>query len=195
VAPPTPAAPAAHPAAAPPDEPAAPAPGEPRGGTASAAESARPRSYEHLVADADRALENGQTGKAQKLYDDALRLQPSGVAAITGAAFLLLDRQKPLAAIDMFQRALSNAPSFPQALFGLGEAHRLAGQPAKAVEAYRRYLERAPTGSDAPAARRQMRELESQVAAAPSRPESEPSAAPPSPAPPSPSPTSPPPQM
>ncbi|HEY5089971.1 MAG TPA: tetratricopeptide repeat protein, partial [Polyangia bacterium] len=68
-----------------------------------------------------------------------------------------------------FRRALTNAPGFAPALFGLGEAYRLAGQPAKAIEAYRKYLESSPTGSDAPAARRQMRELESQAAAAPPR--------------------------
>jgi predicted Zn finger-like uncharacterized protein len=170
---PTAAAPATHPVAAAVDRPTAlppPAPAAPHGG-APTAEAAHSKSYEHLVADADHALENGQTAKAQKLYDEALRLQPNGVAAVTGAAYLLLDRQKPLAAIDMFQRALTNAPSFPQALFGLGEAHRLAGQPAKAVEAYKSYLEASPTGSDAPAARRQVRELESQAAAAPPRQE------------------------
>lgn len=168
---PTAAAPPAHPIPAPPDEPTVPVPPEPakaRGG-APTAEAERPRNYEHLVADADHALENGQTAKAQKFYDEALRLQPSGVGAVTGSAYLLLDRQKPLAAVDMFRRALTNAPGFAPALFGLGEAYRLAGQPAKAIEAYRKYLESSPTGSDAPAARRQMRELESQAAAAPPR--------------------------
>jgi len=67
----------------------------------------------------------------------------------------------------MFKRALANAPSFPQALFGLGEAYRSEGEPAQAIDAYRRYLNAAPGGSDAPAARRQIRELES--AAAPAR--------------------------
>ncbi|HVZ86373.1 MAG TPA: tetratricopeptide repeat protein, partial [Polyangia bacterium] len=121
----------------------------------------RPKSYERLVAEGDHAIENGQTAKAQKLYDEALRLQPSGPGAITGSAYVLLDRQKPLAAIDTFKRALANSPGFPQALFGLGEAYRLEGQPVQAVAAYKRYLESAPTGADAPAARRQIAELES----------------------------------
>jgi predicted Zn finger-like uncharacterized protein len=186
---PTAEAPNAHPAAAPADEPNAPVAAELSAARVAApAAEAHPKSYEHLVADADRALENGQSGKAQKLYDEALKLQPSGVAAVTGAAYLLLDRQKPLAAIDMFNRALNNAPSFAPALFGVGEAYRLEGQPAKAVAAYKRYLEASPTGSDAPAARRQMRELESQVAAGPSaHQEASPQA-------PATSPTSPPPQ-
>jgi predicted Zn finger-like uncharacterized protein len=134
------------------DEAADPAPG-------------RPRRYEQLVADADRALENGNTGKAQKLFEEALKLQPNGVAAMTGAAYLELDRQRPLAAIGMFKRALASAPAFPQALFGLGEAYRHQGDAAAAVEAYKRYLAVAPSGSDSPAARRQVRELEEQLGA------------------------------
>jgi tetratricopeptide (TPR) repeat protein len=115
------------------------------------------------VAEGDRALERGNTAKAQKAFDEALRLQPDGVAAVTGSGYLMLDRQRPLAAIGMFKRALNNAPSFPQALFGLGEAYRSQGDPAQAIEAYKRYLAAAPGGPDAPAARRQIRELESQA--------------------------------
>ncbi len=172
---PAPAAPATHPIPAPPDEPTAPAqPESPKARVgAPTAETGRPKSYKNLVDDADRALDNGQTAKAQKLYDEALRLQPNGVGAVAGMAYLLLDRQKPLAAVDMFRRALTNAPGFAPALFGLGEAYRLAGQPAKAIEAYKKYLESSPPGSDAPAARRQIRELESQAAASPPRQETQ----------------------
>jgi tetratricopeptide (TPR) repeat protein len=139
---------------------------------------ARPRSYEKIIADADHVLENGQTGKAQKLYDEALKLQPNGVAAVTGSAYVLLDKQKPLAAIDSFKRALSQAPAFGPALFGLGEAYRLEGEPAQAIAAYKRYLEASPGGSDAPAARRQIRELESQAPAPPHAESPPPAAAP-----------------
>jgi predicted Zn finger-like uncharacterized protein len=146
-----------------------PEPGRPplHGGTPSADVSVHGHSYEQLVAEGDRALENGNTAKAQKALDEALKLQPDGVAAVTGSGYLLLDRQKPLAAIGMFKRALASAPSFPQALFGLGEAYRSEGEPAQAIDAYRRYLAAAPGGADAPAARRQLRELEG--AAAPAR--------------------------
>jgi hypothetical protein len=57
------------------------------------------------------------------------------------------------------------------------------------VAAYKRYLEASPTGADAPAARRQMRELDGQAAGAgPSHAEA--SSPPPAPS----VPTSPPPQ-
>ena len=135
------------------------------------------RHSQHVSIKRDRAIENGQTAKAQKLYDEALKLQPNGVAAVTGSAYVLLDKQKPLAAIDTFKRALAGAPTFAPALFGLAEAYRLEGEPAPAIAAYKRYLEASPGGSDAPAARRQIRELESQ-APAPSRGESPAPAAP-----------------
>ncbi len=164
------AAPSPAPAAAPPAAPAPAAAANTRAAPARAAvpasggDSARPQSYERLVADGDRAIENGQTLKAQKLYDEALHLQSNGVAALTGSAYVLLDRHKPLAAIDTFKRALNLSPGYAPALFGLGEAYRLEGQPAQAVAAYNRYLETAPSGADAPAARRQVHELEGQAA-------------------------------
>jgi tetratricopeptide (TPR) repeat protein len=117
-----------------------------------------------LVADGDRALENGNTAKAQKMFEEALKIEPDGVAAVTGSGYLMLDKQRPLAAIGMFKRALANAPAFPQALFGLGEAYRSHGDASQAIDAYKNYLSVAPAGQDAPAARRQLRELETQVA-------------------------------
>ena len=155
---------APHPAAAESPPPAAPAPAAAAPAAAAHDDAGRPKNYERLVVEGDRAIENGQTAKAQKLYDEALKMQPNGAAAVTGSAYVLLDRQKPLAAIDTFKRALANSPGYPQALFGLGEAYRLEGEPAQAVAAYKRYLESSPTGTDAPAARRQIAELESHVA-------------------------------
>jgi predicted Zn finger-like uncharacterized protein len=173
---PAPAAASPAPAAAPPAPPVATRPGgedlppeplppaKPPGRAPPSPDPGRPRSYESLVAEADRALENGNTAKAQKFIEEALRLHPNGVAAVTSNAFLLLDKQKPLAAVGEFKRALSLAPNFSQALFGLGEAYRSAGNPGQAIEAYKQYLAAAPGGPDAPAARRQVRELESQPA-------------------------------
>jgi hypothetical protein len=178
-APPAPAAAPPAPAAAPaaaarttppedvPPEPVPPArPGAGRGAAAAASEpsGSRPRTYEQLVAEANRALENGNTAKAQKFVDDALRMQPSGVAAVTASAYVLLDKRKPLAAVGEFKRALNNSPNFPTALFGLGEAYRAAGDTAQAIDAYKKYLAAAPGGEDAPAARRQVRDLEAQPA-------------------------------
>jgi predicted Zn finger-like uncharacterized protein len=159
---PPPAPEAAAPPAPEPAKPvAAAAPEAPKAAAAPSPPAAdnKPKSYERLVADADHALENGQTAKAQKLYDEALRLQPNGVAATTGAAYVLMDKRRPLAAIGLFKQALSGSPHYAPALFGLGEAYRTQGDSAQAIEAYKNYLEQSPTGTDAPAARRQIKDL------------------------------------
>jgi predicted Zn finger-like uncharacterized protein len=194
-APPAPVAALAPAAAAAPIAPAPAAPAPAAAPSAAAvAPDGKPRTYERLVAEADHSLENGQTAKAQKLYEDALKLQPNGVAAMTGTAYVLMDRRRPLAAIGLFKQALSNAPNFAPALFGLGEAYRGQGDAAQAIDAYKRYLEQSPTGPDAPAARRQVKDL-SEVAASSSRnqgptavvpatsPRTEPQQPPPTPAP------------
>jgi predicted Zn finger-like uncharacterized protein len=162
------AAPAPAPAA-PPPKPVAEAPAPQPAGTepskpaqrafASPPSEPRARSYEQLVAEGDHALENGQTAKAQKLYEDALKQQPNGVAALTGSAYVLLDKRHNLAAIGVFKQVLGNAPHYAPALFGLGEAYRSQGNAAQAIDAYKQYLEQSPTGSDAPAARRQIKDL------------------------------------
>jgi predicted Zn finger-like uncharacterized protein len=166
---PAPAAPPPRPVAEVPSAPppAALEPSRPTHGAYAAPPSEpRARSYEQLVAEGDHALENGQTGKAQKLYEDALKQQPNGVAALTGSAYVLLDKRHPLAAIGVFKQVLGNAPHFAPALFGLGEAYRSQGNAAQAVEAYKQYLEQSPTGSDAPAARRQIKDLSEAAASA-----------------------------
>jgi tetratricopeptide (TPR) repeat protein len=120
------------------------------------------------VAEADRLLERGQTAKADKLYGQALTLRPDGVAALTGTAYVLLDHQRHLRAVETFRRALSLHPTYGPALFGIAESYRARGDGAKALEAYRQYLASSPAGVDAPAARRQIRELEESAAARPS---------------------------
>jgi len=125
------------------------------------AEPAKPKTYERLVGEADRLMENGQPARAQKLLDEALAMQPNGVAALSGIGYLQLDRQRPLAAISTFKRALGFSPEFPQAIFGLAEAYRAQGQIGLAAENYRKFIAVAPGAPDAPAARRQLKEMES----------------------------------
>jgi predicted Zn finger-like uncharacterized protein len=119
-----------------------------------------PGSYEQLVGDADRWLERGKSAQADKLYAQALAARPDGVAALTGSAYVLLDRQRHFKAIETFRRALAIEPAFGPALFGIGESYRARGDRALALGAYRQYLLVAPSGTDAPAARRQIADLE-----------------------------------
>lgn len=117
--------------------------------------------YDRLVAEADRLLEHGQPGKAEKLYNQALAGKPDGVAALTGVAYVLLDRQRHYKAIETFRRVLDAQPTYGPALFGIAESYRARGDAALALAAYRQYLSISPSGADAPAARRQVKDLES----------------------------------
>ncbi len=87
-------------------------------------------------------------------------MQPNGVAALTGQAYVLLDREKVMSSIATFRRALSVQPDYPAATFGLAEAYRAQGQTTQAIETYKRYLAVSPGGPDAPAARGQIKALE-----------------------------------
>jgi predicted Zn finger-like uncharacterized protein len=136
------------------------------GGAARASDSgaaektSSPASYDRMVADGDRLLEHGQAARAEKLYTQALAAKPDGVAALTGIGYVLLDKQRHLKAIETFRRVLDNQPTYGPALFGIAESYRARGDSAQALGAYRQYLAVSPSGSDAPAARRQIKELE-----------------------------------
>ena len=119
-----------------------------------------PESYEKLIANGDRALENGSDSKAKDFYQRALRMRPAGPDALSGLAFVAFDRHQIPAAYELFKRALTAKPSFGPALFGMAEIHRARGEKALAIRSYQRYLQLWPKGSEAAAARRQVKVLQ-----------------------------------
>jgi predicted TPR repeat methyltransferase len=62
-------------------------------------------------------------------------------------------------AVGAFQRALELNPRYSVAEFWLGEAQRRAGRRADAIHAYEQYLELAPDGNQAEAARQALKTL------------------------------------
>ena len=119
-----------------------------------------PESYEKLVADGDRALENGANSKAKDLYQKALRLRPAGFKALAGLGFVALDRGQVPAAYEFFKRTLSIKGTYGPGLFGMAEIHRTRGEKALALQSYQRYLQLWPKGSEAAAARRHVTALQ-----------------------------------
>jgi predicted Zn finger-like uncharacterized protein len=117
-------------------------------------------SYDKLVAEGDRALENGGTNRARELYQKSLNLRPTGFKAMVGLGFVALDRGQLPMAYDYFKRALTAKTSYPPALFGIAEVHRARGEKSLALHSYQRYLDMSPDGADAPAARRQVQNLQ-----------------------------------
>jgi predicted Zn finger-like uncharacterized protein len=130
----------------------------------STADSAPAGDYNKIVAQADRLLENGRTEQARKLYEKALVGRPDGVEAMTGLGYCDLDRERFLAAVDHFKRALQIAPEFGEALIGLAESYKVRGEKGQALDYYRRYLKAQPNGPRAAMAQKNVRELEARGA-------------------------------
>ena len=130
-------------------------------------------SYEKLVANGDRALENGSNSKAKDFYQRALRLRPAGTQAISGLGFVALALGQIPAAYEQFKRALALNPSLGSAVFGMAEIHRARGEKALALQSYTRYLQVSPKGSEAAAARRQVSALQPEPQSEP-QPQSQP---------------------
>ena len=146
------------------------------GHAAASAPAVEPGGYDHLVTEADRLLENGQAAKAEKMYTQALQAKPDGAGALTGLAYVQLERQRYNKAIDMFHRVLSAQPTYGPALFGIADSYRGRGDNTQALGAYKQYLSISPSGADAPAARRQIKELESGATQAAQSPSTAPGA-------------------
>jgi tetratricopeptide (TPR) repeat protein len=126
---------------------------------------APPVSFEKLITDADRQLENGSSEKARGLYERALKLKPGAAEALAGLGYVALDHQRTPQAFSLFKRALAQKPSFGPAIFGLAEAHRTSGDEEIALAHYRRYVAVDPGGTDVQAARQHIKTLEAKLAA------------------------------
>lgn len=157
--------------------------------------AAESEDYGQLVSRAAQLSSRGDHAGATKLYRAALGLRPTGSEANSGLGFALLASGKTSEALPLFDRAVSSG--FVDANIGLGDAYRKLGQPSSAVEAYRAYLERMPSGSRAAHARQWIEKLEKGDTPAPSggsdtyRPAGELEAPPPSPPPAAPPPSAP----
>jgi predicted Zn finger-like uncharacterized protein len=163
--PPTPT-PTATPTPTPPPAPVPP-PAAPPPAVATTPEPAAPPpvSYEKLITDADRQLENGSSEKARGLYERALKLKPGAAEALAGLGYVALDRGRVPQAFSLFKRALAQKPDFGSAIFGLAEAHRTTGDEEIALSHYRRYISVDPGGTDVAAARQHIKTLEARLAA------------------------------
>ncbi len=148
-------------------EAAAPAPtGDAKNAPAvpASAASDEGKSYDRLVAEGDRAIENGSTARAEKLYDRALKMKPAGFEALSGLGYVALDKGRTAQAIAYFRKSSALQPH-PPAVFGLAEAFRTQGDSDQALDNYRKYLAIAPGGTDANAAQRQVKALEARQGA------------------------------
>jgi tetratricopeptide (TPR) repeat protein len=117
------------------------------------------RNYESLIREGNKLIEGGKTKRAMALFEEATKLRPDGVAALTGMGYGWLDRGDAKRAASMFQQAMLKDGHYAPALFGLGEAYREMGRKGEALTAFRLYLSRFPSSREASAARRQIEQL------------------------------------
>ncbi len=142
---------------------------------AGAPASTGPRGYDALVREATARLENGDLARARTMFEQALRERPGASEAVAGLGYVMLNEGNARGAVQNFEQAASRG--YADALIGLGDAHRRAGQSAEALAAYERYLERNPSGPRASIATRQVQLLRAQVGRGGASPEIRPAAA------------------
>jgi serine/threonine protein kinase/tetratricopeptide (TPR) repeat protein len=116
-------------------------------------------SPDELARDADRARERGSTWRAVGLYRKALAARPSFTRALIGLGWAYIDLSKNSDSIRTFERVRTLAPDESEAVFGLAEALRAAGETTRARAAYQKFIAMDPTNPDAAIAARALKSL------------------------------------
>ena len=130
--------------------PVKPAPVKPAPKTA-LAESGRPpakaaKGYSEIVAQANAALEKGQSKKAYRIFAKANKLDPTGWQALEQLAVEAMERGKMSRALALARRAQAANPDAPYSQLVIGSAlGGQAGQKAASMAAYRKFLKLCPS--------------------------------------------------
>lgn len=117
------------------------------------------KSFQTLLAQADRLRDREKPEQALQLYEQAQALKPEQAEPVTGRGLALLDLGRLPAAQQAFKDALKLNGRYGPAIMGLAEAYRLDGKNDDALEFYRRYLEVLPNGAEAAVARNNIERL------------------------------------
>ncbi len=112
----------------------------------------------------EEALENGNIGRAQKMFESALEIRPDAPRAETGLGFVNLEKGRVNIAIKRFWNAVRRR--YPEAYIGLGDAYRQIERKKKALSAYENYVRVRPQGGSISIAKRQIDQLREQLSRA-----------------------------
>jgi predicted Zn finger-like uncharacterized protein len=130
--------------------------------TPQAAETERPsQDPMELVRRGEAALERGAVQSAEHAFEQALALSPHLARAETGLGYVALERSQPNLAVTHFRPAAKSGHA--EAFIGLGDAYRRLGRSRDALDAYKTYLQRYPTGARSSIAQRQSELLTEQL--------------------------------
>lgn len=112
-----------------------------------------------LVAQGNHWLKRGQPAKAEDYFDQAVAERPGNAEAVYLRGVARFDLGRTDEAITDLQRALQISPRFAAAMIVLADAWKTKGNVAQARSWYQKYLDVAPDGSDAAAARANLARL------------------------------------
>jgi len=120
------------------------------------------RDYGWYISRGDSLLERGNADLAQEYFEEANNVRPGGVEALTGLGYASLSRGRASEAARFFRGAAR--ADYGDAYIGLGDAYRRLGQTENALRTYQAYLNSRPNGPHSTIARRQVQQLEAQLA-------------------------------
>lgn len=107
-------------------------------------ESVPDPAFDGRLAEALRALQSGDSPRAEALYQGLLADGCRDVRLFSNLGAIALQRQEPESAIDWLQQGLALDPGHARCLLNLGMAQQLLGRCRAAIEAFRRSLNADP---------------------------------------------------
>lgn len=129
------------------------------------AELPRPPDVTARVTEAERLYKQGDAAEARARIDDVLAHDPKQVRALMLRSSLFIEDKKLDDALLAARTAAEVDPAFADAQLAIGVIEQERGELQPAADAYRKYLELAPTGLYAQSVRRQLARLEGKLAA------------------------------
>lgn len=127
------------------------------------------------IDDAELAYRGGRTRDAKRHADAILLAEPTHPRALVLRASLEIEDKRLDDALTDAQLAATTAPDFADAHLALGVIQQERGALTEAAQAYRRYLELAPSGIYAATVRRQLDRVSSKLGVPAPEPDGEPS--------------------
>ena len=117
------------------------------------------------VTEAERLYKQGNAAEARARIDDVLARDPKQVRALMLRSSLYIEDKKLDDALLAARTAAEVDPAFADAQLAIGVIEQERGELQPAADAYRKYLELAPTGLYAQSVRRQLQRLEGKLTA------------------------------
>jgi hypothetical protein len=124
-------------------------------------------SVDERLASAERLRDRGRRQDAHQELDTVLATQPTNTRALVLRSSLFVEERKLDDALRAAEASVDADPEYAQGHLALAVVRHEQGDAAQALEAYRRFLELAPSSELAPAVERTLRTLEAKAGGTP----------------------------